>query len=596
METTKRTITVKRRKATYSVDKSTINDSIETWVAFWRANIHRFISDYLGLRYYADFQPILIYFMDNRPYFIFAAARGLAKSTMTLLYCIARAILYPNSTIIVAAPLRGQSNLFVQKIKEFATNSPNLLKELDDGLNGVKTSKNDCRVDFANGSKIVTVTMSEGSRSWRGNILIIDEYAMLKDKKILINTLQPMLTAPRTPPYRNLTTAERAQYQETNREYYLSSIRSEMEWSWESFVDYFNHMTNGEKDYGVLSLPYQLGVKRGYILKNRVEKAFRDSPQYTELLKAEYSAIPIRGDNSSFFKYQDMAKNRDHTSVLIAKTDEEFIEYKDKPEKWKYYIPKQQGELRILSMDIALMESARNDNTSFWITRLIPDGEGYHKSVCYAESMNGINALIQTRRAKQLFYEMECDYFAIDADGVGRGIADIATSETYDDIRGVTYPAWTTFDPEDAKTLNRTVSNNAVPVMYCVHTTSMLKHKRFVLARDWLATGQLHLPDLVNEAIAKYNKTSNYYKIEDEGLKARMLQTYAETDLLIYEAINLETVITSGYYNLKERPSKRKDRVMSLCYNLEACDKFEQDYKRSIDDGGYSLCDYIMTF
>jgi len=595
MDETRRIITVKRRRAVYSVDRDTIAEAIELWVAFWRANIHRFISDYLGLPYLADFQPVLLFFMDSRPYFISAMSRGLAKSTMTLLYCIARAILYPNTTIIVVAPLRGQSTDFVQKIREFAKNSPNLLKEIEGGFEGIKTGKNDCSVQFSNGSRIITKTFSEGSRGSRGQVLIVDEFAQLKDKKILVNTFQPMLTSPRKPPYRNLSMAEKANIIEPNRQYYLSSIRSEAEWSWEYFLNYYNNMTDGDKNYGVLALPYLLGVKGGYILKSNVEQTFKDSPELGAILKAEYEAIPIRGDNTSFFKYQDMAKNRDHTSVLVAKSDEEFAEYKDKPEKWKYYIPKQQGELRILSMDIALMESARNDNTSFWITRLIPDGEGYHKSVCYAESMNGINALIQTKRAKQLFYEMECDYFAIDADGVGRGIADIATSETYDDIRGVTYPAWTTFDPDDAKTLNRTVSNNAVPVMYCVHTTSMLKHKRFVLARDWLATGQLHLPDLVNEAIVKYNKTSNYYKIEDEGLKARMLQTYAETDLLIYEAINLETVITSGYYNLKERPSKRKDRVMSLCYNLEACDKFEQDYKRSIDDGGYSLCDYIIT-
>ena len=60
--------------------------------------------------------------------------------------------------------------------------------------------------------------------------------------------------------------------------------------------------------------------------------------------------------------------------MLVAKSDEQYIEYKDKPEKWRHYIPKQNGELRILSMDIALIESARNDNTSFWITRLIPNG------------------------------------------------------------------------------------------------------------------------------------------------------------------------------------------------------------------------------
>jgi hypothetical protein len=164
MNNEKRTITVKRRRATYSVDRDTIAESVETWASFWRANIHRFISDYLGLPYLADFQPILLYFMDSRTNFIFAASRGLAKSTMTLLYCIARAILYPTTTIIVVAPLRGQSTDFVQKIKEFARNSPNLLKEIEGGFEGIKTGKNDCSVTFANGSKIITKTFSEGSR------------------------------------------------------------------------------------------------------------------------------------------------------------------------------------------------------------------------------------------------------------------------------------------------------------------------------------------------------------------------------------------------------------------------------------------------
>src|SRR5574344_150536 len=119
-----RKILIRRRKLVYSIDKNTLADSIEDWTAYWRANIHRFISDYLGLPYRADFQPILIHFMDSRPNFVFAASRGLAKSTITLLYCIARCILYPNTTIIVVAPLRGQSLEFVQKIREFVKSSP----------------------------------------------------------------------------------------------------------------------------------------------------------------------------------------------------------------------------------------------------------------------------------------------------------------------------------------------------------------------------------------------------------------------------------------------------------------------------------------
>lgn len=588
-----RKILIRRRKLVYSIDKNTLADSIEDWTAYWRANIHRFISDYLGLPYRADFQPILIHFMDSRPNFVFAASRGLAKSTITLLYCIARCILYPNTTIIVVAPLRGQSLEFVQKIREFVKSSPNLEKEIED--DGIKTGKNDCGVHFKNGSRIITKTFSEGARGARGQVLIVDEFAQLKDKTILVNTFQPMLTSPRSPAYRNLTKEQRAKLVEPNRQYYLSSIRSEIEWSWEYLLSFFNSMINGDKSYGVLSLSYHLGVRGGYILKENVVQSFKNSPELFEVLQAEYLAVPIRGDTGSFFKYQDIQKDRDHTSAFVCKTDEEYIELKNKPEKWQFYVPKQQGEIRVLSMDIALMESARNDNTSFWLVRLIPNGSNYYKALVYGESMNGINSVVQAKRAKQLFYEFECDYFAVDTDGAGRGVADILTGDIYDEVRGETYPAWTTALPEDAKTLNRTISPNAVPIMYAMHTTPFSKHSRFVLTRDMLKTATLHLPDTEVSAIEKYTKSNNYYKIDDANLRSRMLQTYTEVNMLTYEATNLETVVSNGYYNLKEKPSRRKDRVMSLCYNLDVVNQLEQKHLADLSTPDFSLCDYIFA-
>lgn len=116
-----------------------------------------------------------------------------------------------------------------------------------------------------------------------------------------------------------------------------------------------------------------------------------------------------------------MEKVRDHCQTFVAKSDEEYIEYKDKPEKWKFYVEKLPGEIRVLSMDIALIESPKNDNTSFWLTRLIPNGDRYYKVISYAESLHGLNSVIQAKRLKQLFYEFECDLVGIDAAGAGMG-------------------------------------------------------------------------------------------------------------------------------------------------------------------------------
>ena len=100
-------------------------------------------------------------------------------------------------------------------------------------------------------------------------------------------------------------------------------------------------------------------------------------------------------------------------------SDEEYIYYKNDFTKWKFYQEKLPNEIRLLCIDIALIESAANDNTAMWVLRLIPDGGKYKKIAAYCESMHGANAIIQAKRFKQLFYEMQCDYAIIDTNGVG---------------------------------------------------------------------------------------------------------------------------------------------------------------------------------
>ena len=77
---------------------SQANDNIEAWVSYWRANPHRFITEYLGGELY-DFQKVLLYGMDKYPYFIYAASRGLAKTSVGAWFAVERAILYPRQPI-----------------------------------------------------------------------------------------------------------------------------------------------------------------------------------------------------------------------------------------------------------------------------------------------------------------------------------------------------------------------------------------------------------------------------------------------------------------------------------------------------------------
>ena len=112
--------------------------------------------------------------------------------------------------------------------------------------------------------------------------------------------------------------------------------------------------------------------------------------------------------------------------------------------------------------------------------------------------------------------------------------------------------------------VNRTIDRNAVPVIYSVKTPIQLKSAMFSNMRE--------------EGLDYMMKNYQYYKIEDEDLKKRLMNPYVQTNRLVDEAISLEQVVTQGYINLKEKAGNRKDRVMSLAYGLWYAKLLEDQY------------------
>lgn len=85
------------------------------------------------------------------------------KSTLTLLFCLQRAILYPKQKICVVTPTKEQSSRFISKAREFMQESPNLMSEIKGGMAGIHTTPQNTRIDFTNESKIFAVVYGEGS-------------------------------------------------------------------------------------------------------------------------------------------------------------------------------------------------------------------------------------------------------------------------------------------------------------------------------------------------------------------------------------------------------------------------------------------------
>ena len=139
---------------------SNLYKGMKRWTAFYRKNPHKFAKDYLGVNLFL-YQTILLWAMNKYSFFMYIAARGQGKSYLIAIYCVIRAILYPNSQIIIASGTKGQSRLIItQKIMTMYNNSPNFRREVSE----LKLGANETYVRFKNGSKIEAVVSNDHSR------------------------------------------------------------------------------------------------------------------------------------------------------------------------------------------------------------------------------------------------------------------------------------------------------------------------------------------------------------------------------------------------------------------------------------------------
>jgi hypothetical protein len=191
-------------------------DRIIDWATYYRRNIHRFATHYLGIKLH-PYQIFLLYKMSQSTVSCVVAARAAAKSWLVAVYACCVAILWPGSQIVIAAKTKGQSKLIIsQKIsKELMGHSENLRREIEN----VNDNLNNVEVDFRNGSKIEVRVAGENTRGVRSNVLICDEFRQI-NKKDIDSVLVPTGFV-RQPPYR--MTPQYEHLMEEAQQIYISS-------------------------------------------------------------------------------------------------------------------------------------------------------------------------------------------------------------------------------------------------------------------------------------------------------------------------------------------------------------------------------------
>lgn len=560
-----------------------VMSGLNIWVGYYRANPVRFLIDYYGMKWIRPFQQVLITFMFRLNNFMTIASRGMGKSMIVAAFLCAYCTLYPGVQVCIAAGQRGQSiNVLLKIVEDFMPQSANLRNE----ILKVNTSPSEGYIYWRNGSIIKVVTARDSARSARANIVIMDEFRMI-DKGVVDKVLRKFKAGLRRPNFYNKEEyddrdkAKKEKYpKEPNKEIYLSSAYYKYHWSWAKFKAFFKSMIKGES-YMVVGFPYQLPVYEGYYPEEQIREEMQEDDFDSIAWSMEMDSLFFGSSEKAFYSFDSVDKVRRIQRALYPRP------YYDMLNDSKYkYEPKKNGEIRILSMDIATQGGTKNDATCFTMMQLIPTTNNqYIRSILFITTLDGGHTFDQALEARRLFEDFDCDYIVVDTNGVGIGVYDNLVIEQVDDERNTVYPAWSCVN--DEKMAERCKDPEAEKVIYSVKATAKFNSEAAVYLRDCIKRGKLRL--LINEVDANdlLNRSKAFQNliVDDQVL---FQEPFYQTTAMINEMINLDYTMTDGKIKVVEASGMRKDRYSSISYANHVANELERDMRNIEDEYGFA--------
>ena len=282
-------------------------------------------------------------------------------------------------------------------------------------------------------------------------------------------------------------------------------------------------------------------------------------------------ALWYGSNEDAFFDFDTISKNRKIKYPILP--DSLSSRVKDNTFKIP---PKQVGEKRILSADIALMSSRKNDNdaTAIFINRMIPTKAGrYVSNIVYADTLEGMHTMDQALLIRKLYDEYNIDIIVQDTQGVGGGLFDCLVRDITDPETGEIYPALSCCN--NTEMAARCADPYAPKVIWSMKATAQQNSEMTFLLREGFRSGRIRLLENEFEAEELLKAVPGYNKLSPVE-QAKFQLPYIHTTLLIDELVNLQHEVTGDKIKVYEKHGMRKDRYSSLSYNYYVALQLEQ--------------------
>ena len=524
------------------------------------------------------FQRVALRASMRYRYHFWTATRATSKSFTAYLCALVRAVLLPNSSIMIASEVKGTViNIAKDKFAQFFRHWPLLEKELatraDDGKTGVKSSTNYYELYFKNGSQI-TVVSKDTSRGLRATAGILEECALISEEAYT-EVLWPQLNVKRREVDGSLNVEEPSSPQT-----FITTASDRTVYMYQRLIEIAVNAVLRPKEYFCWGLSYEIPLHYGLI-----DKSTMLDQRYSNTVSEESFArenLSIWTGNSED-AWLDSRRLNKHRSLL-------------KCERQSYINDNCKDAYYVIGCDVGRYSA----NTAIMVIKVLPGVQCFRKNVVYTEVINGANYITeQAPRLKKLIELYKPKEIVIDGNGPGIGLLDAMVLPSYDQRTGEQFPAYFAFNNE----------HHLPPEMRREEEEPILKYNAIIYDIKASASNE----DEIHAAfLTSINNGSTSFLAHERVVKDKLMKTkkgqkmtaydrrvfllpYEMTSRLMDELNNLRLKPTGVENKYKvERISKsvEKDRFSALEYALYRIKHYEdkeifRKRKKNIESFGF---------
>ena len=374
------------------------------------------------------FQRISLRASMRYRYHFWTATRATSKSFTAYLSALVRAVLLPNSTLMIVSDTKGTVIKIAEaKFEEIFRHWPLLRNELktrqDDGKTGIKSSSNYYEIYLKNGS-MISVISKDTSRGLRATGAILEECALI-DEVPFNEVIWPQMNIARVEVDGTKNPDEPAASQT-----FITTAAERTVFMYQKLIEITVNAVLRPTEYFSWGLSYEVPLHYGLLDKQTLLDQRYSNTVSEDSFARESLSIWSGNSKEAWLDSRRLNKHR-----CLLKCERQATYSENCPNAW-YEI----------GIDVARYSA----NTAIMVVKVLPGAQRFRKNVIYTEVINGQNYItVQAPRIKKLIDLYHPKEVVIDGNGPGIGLMDAMAVPSFDEKTGEQFPAYYTFNNEN---------------------------------------------------------------------------------------------------------------------------------------------------